>query len=75
MRKDFSLHPSCRLADFCRCIPRKCAHGEGAPNPRFIQSTRGLRQTVCRPPGSLLVVQTSPNFTDIITNKSLQTEK
>ena len=42
-RKDFSPHYSCRLADFCRYTPRKSAHGEGAPNPSFIQSTGGLR--------------------------------
>lgn len=59
------LHCTCRLVDFRR-------RAESCSNPQFLLSTRGLKRTFCRLPESLLGMQTSADFTDLIAHNSLQ---
>lgn len=62
----------CRLSQPCRLCGRVNRTAESCQNPQYNQSTKALKETFCRLPGSQVGVQTSPVFTDLITPNSLQ---
>ena len=61
------LHPNVQTSS----LGGKSAIALGCPNLQFIQYTRALRWSSCRHSDNLLRVQTSLEFTDLITHKSL----